>query len=147
MSQSATESGAQSHEYLRGWKALYDLAREGRSFSGRERHCIFWNVPDAPFADASAVTGLDLPDDGRGLALSDWDGDGDLDLWISSRSGPRVRYFENRVPSEAAWIAFRLTGTRANRDAIGARVRVMNLASRAVVVGTVTEDGTVRVGR
>jgi len=34
------------------------------------------------------AAGADLLDDGRGLAVVDWDQDGDLDFWISNRTGP-----------------------------------------------------------
>ena len=75
---------------------LAQMLNTGRSFSGRERHCVFLNTGDdegeiARFANVSAVTGLDLPDDGRAVAVVDWDHDGDLDLWISNRNAPRLR--------------------------------------------------------
>lgn len=103
----------------------------GRSFSGRERHCAFLNVGDltAPsprFARISAVSGLDLPDDGRAVASVDWDQDGDLDLWISNRNAPRLRFFRNDQKSGGHFMALRLqgNGTTTTRDAIGARVEV-----------------------
>ncbi len=76
------------------------------------------------FANVSAVTGLDFPDDGRGLAMVDWDRDGDLDLWLANRTGPRLRLMLNRGADGNAFVAFRLRGTTSNRDAIGARVEV-----------------------
>ena len=99
--------------------------RQGRSFSGHERHCFFLNTGAGDFADASAVSGLNLPDDGRGVARVDWDGDGDLDLWVSNRSGPQVRYFQNDTRFDHHFLSIRLQGTRSNRDAIGARVTVI----------------------
>ena len=33
----------------------------------------------ARFANVSAVSGIDFPEDGRALCLVDWDHDGDLD--------------------------------------------------------------------
>ena len=68
MSQSSTEAGNQSLDYVRGWQALYELARRGRSFSGQERHCAFLNLGgDEGFADASAAASLDFDDDGRAV--------------------------------------------------------------------------------
>ena len=48
------------------------LLREGHSFSGHERNCAFLNChPSSPrFANVSAVTGFDFPDDGRAAAFS-----------------------------------------------------------------------------
>ena len=72
--------------------ALHEMIFEGRAFSGRERNCCFLNLGGARFADVSAVTGLDSLDDGRGAATVDWDLDGDQDLWVTNRTGPRVRF-------------------------------------------------------
>lgn len=77
------------------------------------------------FADVSAVTGLDLKFDSRGVAVVDWDLDGDLDLWISNRTGPRLSYLRNDFQPGNHFLAVRLTGVRCNRDAIGARVEVV----------------------
>ena len=97
---------------------------QGRSFSGRERNCCFLNTKQDRFATISAVSGLDFPDDGRCIAVSDWDGDGDLDLWISNRNAPRLRFMRNDTPTENRSVVVRLrgNGTTCNRDAIGARV-------------------------
>ena len=82
--------------YGQAFQAVIQLLREGRSFSGNERNCAYLNCRRAPFANVSAATGLDFPDDGRGIAVSDWDQDGDLDLWIRNRTGPRLRLMLNQ---------------------------------------------------
>ena len=95
------EKNAGSSEILRydlGWKAINDLLRSGRSLSGHERKCCFLNLGSTGsdrFADVSAAFDLDLLDDGRVLALSDWDFDGDVDFWVANRSGPQVRFLRN----------------------------------------------------
>ena len=106
--------------------SFLNVVKRGLSFSGRERHCIFLNKMDGSFADVSTISGLDLPDDGRGSARCDWDHDGDIDLWVSNRNAPTVRYFENQVPpsESGGFVAFRLEGSECNRDAIGARLRL-----------------------
>lgn len=113
--------------YDLGWKAINDLLRDGRSLSGGERNCCFLNMGgqgSSRFADVSAAVGADYSDDGRVLALSDWDFDGDLDFWIANRSGPQIRYLRNDV-AEGDFVAFRLRGKTVNRDAIGARVTLV----------------------
>jgi len=120
-------SEAASLRYRQGWRALNRLLHEDRSFSGRERHCAFLNLggPEAGFATASAVTGFDFPEDGRGLATVDWDFDGDLDVWLTNRTAPRVRFLKNSVEARP-FVAFKLRGDglRTNRDAIGARLEL-----------------------
>ena len=105
---------------------------QGRSFSGHERHCAYLNTGNAGglsgrFANVSAVSGFDFPDDGRGLAVVDWDHDGDLDLWVSNRNAPRLRFLRNESPHTNHSVSVRLLGTgkSTNRDAIGARVQVV----------------------
>ena len=116
---------------------LNQMMRQGRSFSGNERHCCFLNTGDSSaaagrFADISAASGLDFADDGRAVALVDWDQDGDLDLWISNRNAPRLRFLRNDIPRSHHFLLLRLEGNgkTTNRDAIGARVEVSLPASR-----------------
>ena len=106
------------------------MLRSGHSFSGRERNCVFLNCRNEQFANVSAVTGLDFEDDGRALATTDWDHDGDLDVWLLNRTGPRLRFMKNQTirhstPAHAQFLSIGLQGTKSNRDAIGARVEVV----------------------
>ena len=73
--------------------------RQGYSWSGREANTLYLNTNGQGFADASRVTGFGLPDDSRGLALTDWDNDGDVDLWQTNRNAPMLRFFENTANS------------------------------------------------
>ena len=118
------ETAETSEEYTNSWGRVQELIRAGQSWSGKERNCVFLNTGEARFADASAVAGLDFIDDGRGLAPVDWDADGDLDLWITNRSGPRVRFMLNTCENNERYVAFKLRGLGRNRDAIGAEVEV-----------------------
>ena len=68
----------------------------GVSWSGHERNRAWRAVGDGTFVDVSAIAGLDHVDDGRVALRCDWDGDGDDDLWLRSRSGPALRYLENQ---------------------------------------------------
>lgn len=128
MSQSPTSAGKDTQSaYLEAFNQLAIKIRSGQSFSGRERNCFFLNTGGLTFADASAAAVLDYPDDGRGSALTDWDGDGDLDVILSNRNAPRLRFLRNDTGSRGQWVAIRLTGDPRRlspRDAIGARVVV-----------------------
>ena len=101
------------------------MIRNGKSLSGRERNCCFLNTRAPRFANISAVSGLDFLDDGRAVGHVDWDQDGDLDLWLISRSGPMVRFMRNDTNTDHDFLALRLEGRSSNRDAVGARVQVV----------------------
>jgi tetratricopeptide (TPR) repeat protein len=108
------------------------MVSRGRTFSGHERNCAFLNMGKATgappqFANISVGSGLDFADDGRAVALADWDHDGDLDVWFTNRNAPRLRLMINDSPSKHDSLGLRLrgNGTTTNRDAIGARVEVI----------------------
>lgn len=131
MSQSRDKEGEEHPDQFRANNALAVMLDHGMSISGNERHCVFLNTgaderAGERFACVSAVSGLDVPDDGRGVSVVDWDGDGDQDLWISNRNAPRIRYFRNDTRSENNFIELRLIGNgkTTSRDAVGARVEV-----------------------
>jgi hypothetical protein len=66
---------------------------------------------------------FDRPKVGRGLAYGDFDRDGDLDLLITTNNGPAYLYRNDQLAGNHS-IRFHLIGTKSNRDAIGATVRV-----------------------
>lgn len=112
--------------YSASWQAIMQLVRKGASWSGHERNCCFLNT-GGRFASVSHISGLDFPDDGRAVAVSDWDQDGDLDLWFRNRTAPRLRLMLNQSSNAGSLrhVAFRLAGTKSNRDGIGAVVELI----------------------
>ena len=103
-------------------RQLQLMVRSGLSFSGNESHVIFKNEKGKSFKDISSISGLDLKDDGRAVCFSDWDQDGDLDVWISNRNGPQIRYLKNNHGNRNNSLTLKLIGQKCNSDAIGARV-------------------------
>jgi hypothetical protein len=59
----------------------------------------------------------------RGAACGDFDRDGDLDVLITTNQGPALLY-RNDVTNGNRSLRLRLVGTKSNRDAVGAVVRV-----------------------
>ena len=60
---------------------------------------------------------------GRGAAYADYDGDGDLDVALTTNNGPAY-LLRNDGGNKNKWLRVRTVGTRSNRDGIGARVTV-----------------------
>ena len=116
---------------------FFNLVRAGLSWSGKEQNRCFLNTRGGRFANVSPLSGLDFPDDGRGVAQVDWDMDGKLDLVFTNRTAPRVRILHNNAPGEFDFIAMRLQGTTSNRDAIGARVEVHLEGESTPIIKTV----------
>jgi enediyne biosynthesis protein E4 len=86
---------------------------------------LFQNLGGGKFRDVAAEVGggFDRPKVGRGLAVGDFDRDGDLDVLLTTNDGGAYLY-RNDVGNSNRSIRFRLVGTKSNRDAIGATVRI-----------------------
>jgi hypothetical protein len=88
---------------------------------------LFLNDGKDSFRDVAASAGEQFaaPKVGRGLACGDFDRDGDVDLLLTTNGG-RAQLFRNDLGSQNRWLRFQLTGTKSNRDAIGALVRIFH---------------------
>lgn len=100
-----------------------------RSLGGRTRYAqsphLFLNKAGGVFDDVARPAGADFaaPKVARGLACGDFDNDGDVDLLLTENQGP-ARLYRNDVAPGRHSLRIRLQGTKSNRDAIGAVVRV-----------------------
>ena len=100
---------------------------------------LFLNSGAGKFRDVAAEAGNDFAKAkvGRGLAFADFDRDGDLDLLMTTNNGPAYLYRNDQSAGHRA-VRFHLQGTKSNRDAIGATVRLYS--------GSETQARTVRGG-
>jgi hypothetical protein len=99
---------------------------------------LMMNNGDGTFTDRAAAAGIEPPRRGmyleekigsraaargsRCAAVADFDGDGRLGI-ITNNFNDYPYYFRNRHPQKN-WVEFRLQGTKSNRDAIGALVKL-----------------------
>ena len=88
---------------------------------------LFRNVGKGKFEEVTKSLGQAFasPRVGRGAAYADFNNDGRLDLLLSTNGGP-VYLFRNEVQGAALnhSLRIKLTGTKSNRDGIGATVRL-----------------------
>ena len=85
---------------------------------------LFHNNRDGTFDEGGVDlgSGMRLEKISRGSAYADYDNDGDLDLLVTNLKGtPDLLRNEG---GQNTWLTLKLIGTRSNRDAIGARVKV-----------------------
>jgi hypothetical protein len=86
---------------------------------------LFLNRGNGTFRDVASEVGKDfgVRRVGRGFAYGDFDRDGDCDLLVTTNNGPAFLFRNDQLSGNRS-IRFRLTGTKSNRDAIGAVVRI-----------------------
>jgi len=99
----------------------------------KEKPLLLRNTGDAVFEDVSSRAGAAFAQGylARGLAVGDWDNDGAPDAIFTS-IGDRPVLLRNNVGQKNSWVGVRLTGTKSNRDAIGAKL-TLNIAGKKLV--------------
>jgi hypothetical protein len=102
-----------------------DKSHLGASAPYRQRRLLYRNKGDGTFDEVAALYGPVLLEErvSRGLAVSDLDGDGRLDIVVNDLDGA-AQVLHNEAAGAAHWLGVALRGRTPNTDAIGAIVRV-----------------------
>ena len=91
------------------------------TWSGYQKKKMFRNLGGQTFKEISGEAGVDNEADGRGIGMGDFDNDGRLDLYQVNADQTSLLY-HGTTQGGGNWVQFKLTGTKSNRDAIGARI-------------------------
>lgn len=91
----------------------------------KQANRVFANLGNGKFQDVSDSVGQGFEAAGahRGSVFADFNGDGKIDVVVSSLGEP-AELWENVSPAANHWLILKLVGTHGNRDGIGARIRI-----------------------
>jgi tetratricopeptide (TPR) repeat protein len=109
-----------------GYLDVY-LGTGGMSYEHLVPNRLFKNDGGRRFLDVTMSSGTGHLQKGHGVSFADYDGDGDLDLFVElggavPGDGSYNLLFQN--PGHGGhWLKVKLVGTRTNRAAIGARIK------------------------
>jgi len=102
----------------RNWPMMGDS-----TFAGYEPSRVWRGEGSEMFKEVASRIGLADIGDGRGLAIADYDNDGDLDVYISNQGQDGVLY-RNDGGNAGHWLEIDLEGHSCSRNAVGTRVVV-----------------------
>ena len=116
----------------------------GQSYGGYEKNRLFMNRRGESFLEAGHLLGVALEQDSRNAATDDLDGDGRVDLLVTTfEVWPQVkqtlRVFRNNLESGGNWIGFRLREQGNGVSPVGASV-TLRYGAKVVTGRIVTGD-------
>jgi thiol-disulfide isomerase/thioredoxin len=91
----------------------------------KDRAILYRNLGNGKFEDISESAGPAILErhSSRGAAFGDFDNDGRVEVLINNQNEP-PSLLKQTIANSNHWILLKLTGTRSNRSAIGAKVRL-----------------------
>src|SRR2546429_1190776 len=92
----------------------------------KQINSLFHNEGNGKFVETTklAGSGFQTPHVGRGVAFADFENDGFVDVVVANNGDPPL-LLHNSGGNGNHFLNFKLVGTKSNRDAMGARIRVV----------------------
>ena len=102
-----------------------EVERKKLDIHFKDRRILYHNLRNGKFGDISEQAGTGILDahSSRGVAVGDIDNDGVVEVLINNQ-GERPSLLKQAVRPPGNWVLVQLTGTKSNRSAIGAKVRL-----------------------
>ena len=99
---------------------------------------MFKNISGARFAEITGTSRTGHLQKGHGVAIGDWDRDGDADIFIEMGGAIPGDMYHNVLfqnPGQGNhWLTVKLVGEKTNRAAIGARIKVVTGGEKALTI-------------
>jgi enediyne biosynthesis protein E4 len=91
----------------------------------KQINSLFHNEGNSTFTEVSKISGngFAIPYAGRGAAFADFDNDGNVDIIVANNGDPPLLLHNGGAPGKH-FLSFKLVGTKSNRDAMGARIKL-----------------------
>ncbi len=131
-----------------GFLDLY-LGTGDMSYEGLDIKLLFKNEEGLAFTDATIAAGVGHLQKGHGVSFADYDGDGDLDLFVELGGGTPGDQSYNalfRNPGSGRhWLNVKLVGVESNASALGAHIRADVVAAdgaRRSIQRTIGNNGS-----
>ncbi|HJQ26149.1 MAG TPA: CRTAC1 family protein [Blastocatellia bacterium] len=104
-----------------------------KEYPHRSPRLIYRNLGNGRFKEVTAECGPGAGEmhSSRGCAFGDYDNDGDMDVLIMNMNEP-PSLLRNDYSGKNNWLTLKLIGTKSNRSAIGARVRLKSGARQQI---------------
>lgn len=115
----------------------------GFSYGGYEKNRLLWNRHGESFEEIGHLLGVALEADSRNVVADDLDGDGRVDLLVTTfevwpKTQQTLRIFKNALPTAGNWIGFRLREQGGGTSPVGARITIRHAngaATQQIVTG------------
>jgi hypothetical protein len=116
-----------------GWLDLFianghvypEVEQSAQKAAYKQINSLFHNDGKGKFVEVtkSSGDGFQTPYVGRGAAFADFDNDGNVDVIVANNGDPPL-LLHNRGGTGNHFVNLKLVGTKSNRDAMGARIRI-----------------------
>jgi hypothetical protein len=102
-----------------------EVEQSAQKAAYKQINSLFHNDGKGKFVEVtkSSGDGFQTPYVGRGAAFADFDNDGNVDVVVADNGDPPL-LLHNGGATGNHFVNFKLVGTKSNRDAMGARIRI-----------------------